>query len=305
MAFELKKLLKTLLISTSEPISVRDVQGLIARYHQENAPEHSELEEVGEKQNQVDNKTSVEASPEEQSTAVENKPNEPEEEIEPQIDVPSLVTKAQIEEAMDDIRNELTEAKDVFVLKQGPHGYYLATTPEYSEWVRLLRKEPKPLKLRQAALETLAIIAYRQPVTRAEIEAIRGVSVDSAIAKLVELEFIHVTGRAELPGRPMQYGTTDNFLEFCGIVDLEDLPTSDVIESGQLTEWLKDHTEGTEMSDTDMGLHDDAQLSQEEQNTEVVIEKEEIILKEATDDFDNSEGVNFVTETGSNKDHTE
>lgn len=267
MAFDLKKLLKTLLISTSEPLTARDVQSLVTRFHQENAPE---LEEITEEDN--DNKPE---NPSESTTDTTEEAENP-----AMTEVPSLLTKTQIEEAMDQIRDELTASDDVYILKQGPHGYYLATTPEYAEWVRLLRKEPKPLKLRQAALETLAIIAYRQPVTRAEIEAIRGVSVDSAVAKLVELEFIHVTGRAELPGRPMQYGTTDQFLDFCGIAHLEELPASDVIESGQLSKWLQEQTEGVTLSDADMGLHEEHESSETTSESEIIIEKAVIIDRE-------------------------
>ena len=101
----------------------------------------------------------------------------------------------------------------------------------------------------------MSIIAYRQPVTRAEMEAIRGVSVDSALNKLLELELVHVTGRAELPGRPIQYGTTDKFLEFTGIKELVELPASDVLTNHQIDEWMRRGDESIEdISDEDVGL---------------------------------------------------
>jgi segregation and condensation protein B len=141
---------------------------------------------------------------------------------------------------------------------QGPTGFRLVVAPEYGEWVRLLRDAPKPLRLSQASLETLALVAYRQPVTRAEIEAVRGVATDSALNRLLELELVYVSGRAELPGRPIQYATTVKFLEFCGIRSLEELPATDVLTPAQLNEWIRRATEPQAqpelLSDADMGL---------------------------------------------------
>jgi len=88
-------------------------------------------------------------------------------------------------------------------------------------------------------IETLAVVAYRQPITRAEAESIRGVACERALAKLVEIDLIYVTGRADLPGRPLQYGTTEHFLEFCGLATLEQLPSSDVISPELLNQWLQ------------------------------------------------------------------
>ena len=102
------------------------------------------------------------------------------------------------------------------------------------------------------------MIAYRQPVTRAEIEAVRGVAADSALSRLMELELVFVSGRAELPGRPIQYATTNKFLELCGVRSLEELPATDVVAPGQLNEWIRRATLPLEeqqlLSDADMGL---------------------------------------------------
>ena len=87
------------------------------------------------------------------------------------------------------------------------------------------------------------------------MEAIRGVSIDSALNKLIDLELVYVTGRAELPGRPIQYGTTDKFLEFTGIKDLDELPASDVLSNHQIDEWMRRSDEPEEViSDEDVGL---------------------------------------------------
>jgi segregation and condensation protein B len=138
---------------------------------------------------------------------------------------------------------------------EGPSGYQIVTAPQFAEFVRLLRGEPRPMKLSSAALETLSIVAYRQPVTRAEMEAIRGVAVDGPLHRLIELELVHVTGRAELPGRPIQYGTTEKFLEFTGIKALDELPASDVLSNHQIDDWMRRSEEPEEeISDEDMGL---------------------------------------------------
>jgi segregation and condensation protein B len=106
--------------------------------------------------------------------------------------------------------------------------WQFVSRPEFAPWVRLLLgHKPRPPRLSQAALETLAIIAYRQPLTRAEIEQVRGVSVDGVMQTLLERELIEQVGRAEVAGRPMTYGTTARFLEYFGLRSIEDLPVAD------------------------------------------------------------------------------
>ena len=89
----------------------------------------------------------------------------------------------------------------------------------------------RPEKLSPAALETLALVAYRQPITKADIEAVRGVSVDGTIQKLMDRGLIYVGGRADLPGRPMLYETTEDFMEHFGVKDLEDLPNAEELRT--------------------------------------------------------------------------
>ena len=105
-------------------------------------------------------------------------------------------------------------------------GYRLCTRPEYGAYVERMH-EPQRFRLSQAALETLSIIAYRQPVTRPEIEAIRGVSADSAVSTLLERGLIRECGQKQAPGRPMMYGTTELFLLQFGLNRLSDLPPID------------------------------------------------------------------------------
>ena len=231
MEFDLKKTLLALLHSTSEPLSIKDVQAVITRFHEraEEIREECEEGEAGDDGQEI---------------------------MQDLLDeVPSLLTSAQIRDAMDAIAEDLTEGESVYRVHEGPGGYRLAIAPQYADWVRLLRDEPRPQRLSPAAMETLAIVAYRQPVTRSEIEAIRGVSADSGLNKLLEKELIFVVGRAELPGRPLQYGTTETFLEFCGVKSLEGLPASDVLTPNQITEWIRSATMPEEdLSDRDVGL---------------------------------------------------
>ena len=102
-------------------------------------------------------------------------------------------------------------------------GFQFRTAPENAEWVRALLRE-RPARLGRAALETLAIVAYKQPVTRADIEAIRGVDADSALSSLLAKRLIKITGRKEAVGRPLMYATTAEFLEAFGLRDLAALP---------------------------------------------------------------------------------
>jgi segregation and condensation protein B len=232
MDFDLKKTLLALLHSTNDPLGIRDVQAVITRFH--DRAEALESEEAALETADGDGQGVM---------------------GDLLAQVPSLLTSAQIREAMETIEAELRESDSVFRVREGPNGYRLAISPKYADWVRLMRDEPRPQRLSPAALETLAIIAYRQPVTRSDIEAIRGVSADSGLTKLLEKELIIVAGRAELPGRPLQYATTDAFLDYCGIRSLEELPASDVLSPNQITEWIRTASLPEEnISDADVGL---------------------------------------------------
>ncbi len=113
-----------------------------------------------------------------------------------------------------------------FHLVEGADGFRFQSDPAGGPWVRHMLDVGKPTRLSRPAIETLAIIAYRQPISRAEIEAVRGVAVDHVIRMLLEMQLIRIVGRSELPGRPMLYGTTALFLEHFGLKDVKDLPGS-------------------------------------------------------------------------------
>ena len=123
-----------------------------------------------------------------------------------------------------ELGREYEELGRAFEIWEVAGGYQLRTRPEYASYLRLLHRE-RPLRLSRAALETLAVVAYRQPVTRAEVEAVRGVEVDAVIRSLLERQLVRVAGHREVPGRPMLYATSKRFLEVFGLGELDDLPT--------------------------------------------------------------------------------
>jgi len=135
---------------------------------------------------------------------------------------------AEIEAALEALRQEHLTADRSFSLVCVAGGWQFVSRPEYAPWLRVLAGErARPARLSAPALETLTIIAYRQPITRAEIEQIRGVSIDGVMQTLLERNLVEAVGRAEVVGRPMQYGTTRLFLEYFGLRSLEDMPAAD------------------------------------------------------------------------------
>ena len=236
--FNLKKIIKALLLSTSEAVSIKDIQKVVQRYHAQASADTSEER--------------VPVEGQDSSTPAAQPVQEVIQDIIDQ--VPTLLTATQIREAVDALESEMRDANDSCRILQGPEGFRLVISPAYADWVRLLRGEPRPQRLSPASLETLSIVAYRQPVTRSEMEAIRGVSIDSALNRLLELELIAVTGRADLPGRPIQYGTTDKFLDFTGLRSLGELPASDVLSPAQISEWITRATAPVVVGDAEMGL---------------------------------------------------
>jgi segregation and condensation protein B len=130
----------------------------------------------------------------------------------------------EVEKALLALKEEINGMDRSFQLIQIAEGFQLVTRPEYHRWAKELYKIISKTLLSKAALEALAIIAYKQPVTRAEVEAIRGVEVTNLIQSLLEKKMIRILGRAETPGRPLLYSTTQEFLIHFGLKDLSDLP---------------------------------------------------------------------------------
>jgi segregation and condensation protein B len=154
-----------------------------------------------------------------------------------------------IRSALEELIVEYDQRGGGFELRQIAGGYQFRTRAEYSEWVKKLLK-PSPARLSRAALETLAIIAYKQPIIRADVEHIRGVDCGGVLRMLLEKKLIRVMGRKDIPGRPMIYGTTRQFLEVFNLKDLRDLPSPKEIEAlGAEIEMAFPDTEEIEVDD--------------------------------------------------------
>ena len=135
-----------------------------------------------------------------------------------------------VENAIEELNQFYEENGVAFRIIKIAKGYQFATRPEFSRYVGFMNTERRQKRLSQAALETLAIIAYKQPITKPEIERIRGVNADYILSTLLEKNLICIKGRAETVGRPLLYGTTDEFLKYFGISDISDLPKPREIE---------------------------------------------------------------------------
>ena len=141
------------------------------------------------------------------------------------------VTTADVKEAIDKWNARADQESWSIAIEQVAGGYRLATRPEYAAYVSRLYQGRRRFRLSRAGLETLAIIAYKQPITRAEIESIRGVGAGSVVANLMERSLIEITGKAKVLGAPFLYGTTPAFLEYLGLNSLKDLPSMEDLEA--------------------------------------------------------------------------
>ena len=146
-------------------------------------------------------------------------------------DEPSTVALGKTKEGeigaiLEQIKIEPDGSGRAFQLIEQVNGWHFVTANTFAPWVRQLFPESKPVRLSGPALETLAIIAYRQPITRADIEAVRGVAVDGMVNMLLERGLVRIAGRADVPGRPLLYESTEYFLEHFGLKSLDELPNS-------------------------------------------------------------------------------
>jgi len=148
----------------------------------------------------------------------------------------SEIGEETVVDAIQTLNRKYERGKRSFSIAERSKGWKIFTRPEYGGFVRQLFPGLKPRRLSPPAMEALAIVAYRQPVTKASIEHVRGVSSDSIIQKLLDRELIKISGRADLPGRPLLYGTTDFFFEHFGIKSIDELPNSEELRAVELPE---------------------------------------------------------------------
>ena len=144
------------------------------------------------------------------------------------------VKEAEVSGALEQLRVEYIEQQRAFHLTEKAEGWQLVTDPQYAPWVRQLFPAPKPARLSSPALETLAIIAYRQPITRADVEIVRGVAIDGVLQTLMERGLVKIGGRADVPGRPLLYETNQLFLDHFGLRSLDELPNVEELRTRYL-----------------------------------------------------------------------
>lgn len=144
-------------------------------------------------------------------------------------DVIDDIPKQELKELIEELMQEYQNLERGIFIREVAHGYQFCTKPEYATWIQKLRRS-RPYHLSQPTLETLAIIAYKQPVTRAEIEAVRGVDCAGVMKSLLEKKLLTILGKKDVIGRPFLYGTTSKFLEVFGLENLASLPALEEIE---------------------------------------------------------------------------
>ena len=165
--------------------------------------------------------------------------------------------KAVLKSALDELVREYQSRN--LQLMEVAEGYQLMTRRDYSDWVRKFMKLDKTAKLSQPSLDTLAIIAYKQPLTKAEVEGIRGVDSSGVVRTLLEKKIIVPSGRKKVPGRPIMYRTTRKFLEYFGLMDLKDLPTLEDFNESELAEG-QGLSDQISLTFDDQALPDDAEV---------------------------------------------
>src|SRR5262245_38737233 len=144
------------------------------------------------------------------------------------------VREAEVVAELQQLKIECIEQQRAFQVNEKADGWQLVTDPKYAQWVRQLFPAPRPTRLSAPALETLAIIAYRQPIIRADVEAVRGVNIDGVLQTLMERGLVKIVGRAEIPGRPLLYETTQFFLDHFRLRNLDELPNVEELRTRHL-----------------------------------------------------------------------
>src|SRR5213592_602766 len=144
------------------------------------------------------------------------------------------VAEGEIAAALEELKVAYVQEQRAFKITEKAEGWQLATDAAFARWVRQLFPVPKPARLTAPGLETLAIIAYRQPITRADVEAVRGVNIDGVLQTLMERGLVKIAGRAEVPGRPLLYETTHFFLDHFGLRSLDELPNVEELRKRNL-----------------------------------------------------------------------
>ncbi|MDB4673419.1 SMC-Scp complex subunit ScpB [Verrucomicrobiales bacterium] len=257
---QLKQIIEALLIASPDPLTIEGLQALFAgaaKTATQDAEEAAGMPTEAERKRKekeekerarLKKKAEREAKKKAKAEGKEYvPPEEPEIEMPESEPIPQLVlegpvydfaeTPAEaIAKALEELVADYDKAEHSFTILERAEGWKIFTRPAYSPWLQQLFPEKKPERLSAPALETLAIVAYRQPITKSAIEAVRGVSCDGVMQKLLDKNIVRIAGRAELPGRPLLYETTDVFFEHFGIRSVDDLPNAAELRTVKLPE---------------------------------------------------------------------
>jgi len=178
------------------------------------------------------------------------------------------VDKYNTDRILRDLINDYSINNSGLLILEVAGGFQMVTNPASAPWIKKLLSSSMPKRLTQSSLETIAIIAYRQPIIKAEIEAIRGVNSDGVVKTLLDRRLVKILGRKEAPGRPLMYGTTQEFMQYFGLKDLAELPTLKEFEEMNIPEPLEELPPETGESETvEPGQVDDGVQHVEEEFT--------------------------------------
>lgn len=208
------------------------------------------------------------------------------------------VDKTEVKDALDRLIAGYEERQSGITIQEVAGGFQYRTRPEMAVWVKKL-KGTKPASLSPAALETLAIVAYRQPIVKTEIESIRGVDVSAPLKGLLEKKLIRIVGRKDVPGKPIIYGTTKKFLEVFNLKELTDLPT--MRELKEITEHQEIYEQETiafddieqEMDQVEEALQAPQDIPAEETRDRQVVQDSEPVQDIPTEETHNAEAANL------------
>ena len=211
-------------------------------------------------------------------------------------------TAKEIQDAIAELKQEYTDSGRSFEILEVAGGFEIATRKEYAPWICRADMQKKAKQATQSALETLAILAYKQPLTRAEIEELRGVDVSGVVANLMERGFIKIVGKKEIPGRPFLYATTEKFLEHFGLNTLKDLPNieeirmlveksvrkDELLGTQKLVETAPEGSEGqaSQGEGQEPSAESESAVEAEEQSVDKTVKSEEPISDEIQEDLD-------------------
>ncbi len=187
----------------------------------------------------------------------------------------SEITEDDIEKTVDELNIKYDQNGIAFTILKIAHGYIHATKPDHAKYVGYLSTEKTKRRLSPASLETLAMIAYKQPLTKPELESIRGVNSDYTLNTLLEKNLVTIAGRAETVGRPLLYVTTDEFLKYFGLKQISDLPRPREIEEIMKDEDFLEQKRRIMMSGVEEKAEEEELQSELEQNNEIESELEE------------------------------